>query len=78
MALLDFDDLGTYDYYRTIIDELGLVEEFENVTGESFDDYEIEISEALLIEEVLEQAGDTYALVLNERSPVYRLLRIQE
>jgi len=78
MTLIDHEEIGTFDYYRRLIEELDLEAEFEDVFGESLDDFELEISESRVISKVLDEAPDDYILVVNERSPAYRLLRLPE
>jgi hypothetical protein len=74
MTLVEYEDLGRFDYYATLIRELGLVDEFEGEWGESLDEFELEVSESIVIEETLEATEDTYILVVNDRPPAYRVL----
>lgn len=74
MTLAEYEDLGQFDYYVTLIRELDLVDEFEGEWGESLDEFELEVSESIVIEETLEAAEDTYILVVNDRPPAYRVL----
>lgn len=78
MTLVDHEDLGTYDYYRNLITDLDLEGEFEAVFEESVEEFELEISESEVIRQVLDEAPDDFILVLNERQPAYRLLRVSE
>jgi hypothetical protein len=78
MTLVDHEDLGTYDYYRNLITDLNLEGEFEAVFEESVEGFELEISESEVIRQVLDEAPDDFILVLNERQPAYRLLRVSE
>lgn len=74
MTLAEYEDLGQFDYYATLIRELDLVDEFENEWDESLDEFELEVSESIVIEETLEATEDTYILVVNDRPPAYRVL----
>lgn len=74
MTLAEYEDLGQFDYYVTLIRELDLVDEFEDEWDESLDEFELEVSESIVIEETLEAAEDTYILVVNDRPPAYHVL----
>lgn len=76
MTLVDHEEIGTFDYFRRLIRELDLEAEFEDVFDESLDEFELEISESRVISQVLDEAPDPYILVVNERPPAYRLLRV--
>lgn len=78
MTLVDYEDIGKFDYFRTLIQELDLGAEFEAVFNESLEDFELEISESEVISRVLDEAPDDYLLVVNERAPAYHLLRLSE
>ncbi|MHC3381795.1 hypothetical protein [Haloarcula sp. H-GB5] len=77
MTLKKYEELGQFDHYIRLIDEIGLVDEFEDEWGESFDEFELEVSESIVIEETLDAAEDTYVLIVNERPPAYRVLLIE-
>ncbi|QLH82308.1 hypothetical protein [Halosimplex pelagicum] len=78
MTLIDYEEIGKFDYYRRLIEELDLESEFENVFDESLEEFELEISESRVISQVLDEAPDDYILLVNERSPAYRLLQLPE
>lgn len=78
MALAEYEDLGQFDYFVSLIRDLDLVEEFEEEWGDSLEEFELEVSESIVIEQTLETAEDTYILVVNERSPAYRVLLLDE
>jgi hypothetical protein len=78
MTLIDYEEIGKFDYYRRLIEELDLESEFENVFDESLEEFELEISESRVISQVLDEAPDDYILLVNERSPTYRLLQLPE
>lgn len=78
MTLVNHEDIGEFDYFRTLIQELDLEAEFEAVFDESLEDFELEISEPEVINQVLDEAPDNYLLVVNERAPAYRLLRLPD
>jgi hypothetical protein len=78
MTLVDYDDLGTYDYFRRLIGDLGLVAEFETVWDEPLDEFELDVSESIVIEKVLDEADSEYILIVSERPPAYRVLQPQQ
>lgn len=77
MTLADYNDLGTWDYFRSLVRDLGLEAEFEEAWGESLDGFELEVSETIAIEETLDEAHRTYVLAVSERTPAYRVLRLE-
>lgn len=76
MALVDYEDLGSYDHFRTLIHDLDLEDKFENEFHEPLDEYSLEISEVEVIRRVLEKSPDDYLLITNERTPAYQLLHL--
>lgn len=74
MTLAEYEDLGRFDYYATLIRELDLEHVFEDVWDESLDEFELEVSESIVIEETLDAAEDTYILGVDDRPPAYHLL----
>lgn len=78
MTLIDHEEIGTYDYFRNIIRDLGLEREFEGEFDTGLEEFELEISESRVISRVLDAAPDDYILVVRERSPAYDVLRIPE
>jgi hypothetical protein len=78
MTLIDYEEIGTFDYFRTIIRELDLTPEFEAVFEESLEEFELAISESEVVSRVLDEADDDYLLVVNERPPAYRILRVPD
>lgn len=78
MTLIDHEEIGTYDYFRNIIRDLGLEREFEDEFNTDLEEFELEISESRVISRVLDAAPDDYILVVGERSPAYDVLRIPE
>lgn len=78
MTLAEYEDLGQFDYYVRLIRELDLVEAFEDEWDASLEEFELEVSESIVIEQTLEAADDTYILTVGERSPAYRVLLLDE
>lgn len=78
MTLIDHEEIGTYDYYKNIIQDLGLEREFEDEFDADLGEFELEISESRVISRVLDAAPDDYILVVGERSPAYDVLRIPD
>lgn len=78
MTLIKHEEVGKFGYYKTLIRELDLEAEFEEAFDESMEEFELEISEYKVINEVLDKAPGYYILVVNERPPAYRLLRLPD
>lgn len=79
MTTIEYTEYGApgYDYFRTLISDLGLKSEFEDVWGESLEEFELEISEVEVIREVLDEAASEFLLITNERQPTYRVLQLE-
>ncbi|CDK38105.1 hypothetical protein BN903_305 [Halorubrum sp. AJ67] len=70
MTLVEPAETFEFDYWRSVVDELSLEDEFEAVTGTPFnEDYTIEISEGILIEELLEAAEQRFILNVVHHNP---------
>ena len=86
MTLVDHKVVGQYTgfCYEEIVTDLGLEDEFRNVTGEELDDYEYdptELSEDILIHQIIDEARDEYILYsdvvgLDERM-YYSILKLE-
>lgn len=75
MTLIEPAETYTYDYWQPIIDELGLEDEFEAVTGEPYsEDYDLEISEIILLEDILKETEDRYILNVALHNPEMYLI----
>lgn len=75
MTLVDYTDLGTWDYYKRLIEELDLETAFRAAWHTDLETFELEVSESIVIEETLAAAPDDYILVVNERPPAYHVLQ---
>lgn len=78
MTLAEYEDIGTWDYYVHLIKEMGLVEEFEEEWEATLGEFELDVSESIVIEETLERADDEYLLLIREYGPAYRVLALAE
>lgn len=74
MTLVDHEYLGGWDYFRTLIEDLELTHEFEKTWNAPISEYDLEVSEAYVIEETLDAAEDRYILVVTDRPPTYQVL----
>lgn len=77
MVLAEHEHLGQWDYYVRLIRELELEDVFEDEWGEPLDEFELEVSESVVIEETLDAAEDSYILVVGERPPAYQVLLLE-
>jgi len=70
MTLVEPTGTFEFDYWRSVVDELSLEDEFESVTGTPFnEDYTIEVSEGILIEELLEASDQRFILNVTQHNP---------
>ena len=86
MTLVNHKVVGRYTgfCYEEIVTDLGLEDEFRNVTGEELDEYEYnptELSEDELIHQIIDEAHDEYILYsdvvgLDERM-YYSILKLE-
>jgi hypothetical protein len=84
MTLVETEVLGEFDYYKPLIRDLGLIEEFTTVCEqlpegrESLDNHEPEVGTAEIVEDVLEEAPDDYVLTFQQRGPRYKVIRLPD
>lgn len=70
MTLVEPSETFEFDYWRNAVVGLSLEDEFESVTGTPFDeDYAIEVSEGILIEELLEASEQRFILNVVQHNP---------
>ncbi|MDT3437847.1 hypothetical protein [Haloarcula sp. 1CSR25-25] len=53
-----------------MIRELGLEDEFEEITGGSLEDHNLEVAERTLIEDVLEAGPEDYLIITPQKRPL--------
>lgn len=63
-------------YYKSIVRELGLESVLKAVTGDELEDHSLEVSEGILIEEVLDEAPEDYIFETINRHPVEYLILV--
>lgn len=69
MTVIETEQTVVDGYYKSLIRSLDLVNEFEAVTGKTLEDHELEVSEGILIEDVLEEAEDDYLFLTTRNHP---------
>jgi len=70
MTLVESNRTVVEGYYKTLVRELGLENEFEETTGSSLEDHELEVDERTLIEEVLDAGPEEYLIITPQQRPV--------
>lgn len=70
MTLVEPSETFEFDYWRNVVDELGLEDEFESVVGTPFsEDWANNVSEGILIEDLLEAADQRFILNVVHHNP---------
>ncbi|RLM94282.1 hypothetical protein [Haloarcula sp. Atlit-7R] len=70
MTLVESDRTVVEGYYKTLIRDLGLEDEFEDITGSTLEDHELEVAEGTLIEDVLDEGPDDYLIITPQKRPL--------
>lgn len=70
MTLVESNRTVVEGYYKTLVRELGLEDEFEEITRSCLEDHELEVAEGVLIEDVLEAGPDDYLIITPQKRPL--------